>query len=152
MKPTIDLRSRVHQSTNRHEEASPTIPDAPDAFVALPRNCDTAVVYWSIDGLPETQSDAHATRLCLQINGKESNAEECIFLHRESGHFIVPLLADDRNYEINLGWSDSSGFHPISSQSVQLPDHAEGTLGAMSSSLSYRGAHFWPKNTDTSVN
>jgi hypothetical protein len=91
-------------------------------------------------------------RLCLQINGKESDAEEMIILHRESGHFIVPLLADDREYSISLGWTDATGFRSIFEQEVRLPDYPQESVGAMSSSLSYRGAHFWPKGYGTSVN
>ncbi len=150
MEPTINLNSRTNQPVN--PRAIGGLTDA-DPFVALPRNCDTAVVYWNLEGQTEEAMDDPTSRLCLQINGRDSNAEECIFLHRDSGHFIVPLLADDRNYEINLGWSDGSGFHEISSQAVQLPEQpARETLGAMSSSLSYRGAHFWPKSHDTSAN
>ncbi len=84
-------------------------------------------------------------RLCLQVNGQETDAEETIFLHRESGHFIVPLLAEDREYRIALGWNDAHGFRSIFEQRVRLPDFPGGGAGAMSSSLSYRGAHFWPK-------
>jgi hypothetical protein len=92
------------------------------------------------------------SRLCLQINGLETDAEEMIILHRESGHFIVPLMADDREYTIALGWSDATGFRSIFEQTVKLPNFPKSSLGAMSSSLSFRGAHFWPKGYGTSVN
>ncbi len=149
MEPLANKNSRTHEQVNPRADSGLA---SSDPFVALPRNCDTAVVYWNIEGQTEAPMDDPSTRLCIQINGRDSNAEECIFLHREAGHFIVPLLADDRNYEIELGWSDASGFRTISSQAVQLPEQPSETLGAMSSSLSYRGAHFWPKNYDTSVN
>jgi hypothetical protein len=87
------------------------------------------------------------------VNGCESDAEETIILHRGSGHFIVPLLADDRNYRVALGWSDSGGFRVIFEQEISLPDYPRGdVLGAMSSSLNFRGAHFWPKAYAASVN
>ena len=121
-----------------------------DSFAVIPRNCDTAVVYWNLTS--ERQPFHSKVRLCLQINGKESDAEEMIILHRESGHFIVPLLADDREYSISLGWTDATGFRSIFEQSVRLPDYPQEAVVAMSSSLSYRGAHFWPKGCGTSVN
>jgi hypothetical protein len=93
----------------------------------------------------ERQPIHSKVRLCLQVNGKETDAEETIFLHRESGHFIVPLLADDREYRIALGWNDVHGFRSIFEQTVRLPEHPDSSPGAMSSSLSYRGAQFWPK-------
>ncbi len=121
-----------------------------DSFAVSPRNCDTAVVYWNLAS--RRQSFHPAVRLCLQINGKESDAEEMIILHRESGHFIVPLLAEDREYRIALGWTDATGFRSLFEQQVRLPDCPGETVGAMSSSLSYRGAHFWPKGHGASVN
>jgi len=133
-----------------HDTSSETIPCCDDSFAVIPRNCDTAVVYWNLTS--ERQPIHSKVRLCLQVNGKESDAEEMIILHRESGHFIVPLLADDREYNIALGWSDANGFRSIFEQSVRLPDYPQSTVGAMSSSLSYRGAHFWPKGYGTSVN
>lgn len=121
-----------------------------DSFAVIPRNCDTAVVYWNLTS--ERQPFHSRTRLCLQVNGMETDAEETIILHRESGHFIVPLLAEDREYRVALGWSEGSGFRPIFEQTVKLPDAPESSVGAMSSSLSYRGAHFWPKGYSSSVN
>ncbi len=121
-----------------------------DSFSVIPRNCDTAVVYWDLTS--ERQPIHSKTRLCLQINGIDSDAEEMIILHRESGHFIVPLLAEDRNYRIALGWSDSSGFRAIFEQSIKLPNYPVSDEGALSSSLSFRGHHFWPKGYGTSVN
>lgn len=121
-----------------------------DSFTVIPRNCDTAVVYWNLTS--ERQPFSSKVRLCLQINGKESDAEETIILHRESGHFIVPLLAEDREYRIALGWSDSNGFRPIFEQSVKLPEFPGATVGAMSSSMSFRGSHFWPKGYGSTVN
>ncbi|MDF1823040.1 MAG: hypothetical protein P1U68_00270 [Verrucomicrobiales bacterium] len=121
-----------------------------DSFAVIPRNCDTAVVYWNLTS--ERQPFSSKVRLCLQINGKESDAEETIILHRESGHFIVPLLADDRDYTVALGWSDTHGFRPIFEQSIKLPDFPDSSVGAMSSSMSFRGAHFWPKGYGSSVN
>lgn len=121
-----------------------------DSFAVIPRNCDTAVVYWNLTS--ERQPFSSKVRLCLQINGKESDAEETIILHRESGHFIVPLLADDREYTVALGWSDANGFRPLFEQSVKLPDVPGSTVGAMSSSMSFRGSHFWPKGYGSSVN
>tara|TARA_R110000850_G_scaffold212642_4_gene338422 strand:+ start:40 stop:456 length:417 start_codon:yes stop_codon:yes gene_type:complete len=121
-----------------------------DSFAVIPRNCDTVVVYWN---LPSERQPFHSkVRLCLQINGKQSDAEEMIILHRESGHFIVPLMADDREYHVALGWSDVTGFRPIFEQNVKLPDYPKSSVGAMSSSLSFRGAHFWPKGYGSSVN
>ena len=144
MEQVTNLNSRSQRAVSTAES---------DPFVALPRNCDTAVVYWNVEEQVESSRENPSTRLCIQVSAKDSNAEEYIFLHRNSGHFIVPLLADDRHYEVNLGWSDASGFRAISSQSVQLPHHPnEETPGALSSSLSYRGAHFWPKSCDPSVN
>lgn len=121
-----------------------------DSFAVIPRNCDTAVVYWNLTS--QRRPFPPTMRLCLQINGQESDAEEMIVLHRESGHFIVPLLADDREYRIALGWTDATGFRSLFEQQVRLPDYPEETVGAMSSSLSYRGAHFWPKGFGSSVN
>jgi len=121
-----------------------------DSFAVIPRNCDTAVVYWNLTS--ERQPIHAKVRLGLQINGKESDAEEMIMLHRESGHFIIPLLADDREYRIALGWSDVGGFRTLFEQHVRLPDYPKASLGAMSSSLSFRGAHFWPKGCASSVN
>ncbi|HRQ90934.1 MAG TPA: hypothetical protein PLA50_19250 [Bacteroidia bacterium] len=121
-----------------------------DSFAVIPRNCDTAVVYWNLTS--ERQPMHSQVRLCLQINGQETDAEETIFLHRESGHFIVPLLADDREYRIALGWTDTYGFRSLFEQTVRLPEYPGDAAGAMSSSLSYRGAHFWPKTSAASVN
>lgn len=121
-----------------------------DSFAVIPRNCDTAVVYWNLTS--ERQPFHFKSRLCLQINGLETDAEEMIILHRESGHFIVPLMADDREYSIALGWSDANGFRPIFEQTVKLPEFPKASVGAMSSSLSFRGAHFWPKGYGSSVN
>ena len=121
-----------------------------DSFTAIPRNCDTAVVYWNLTS--ERQPMHSKCRLCLQIHGLESDAEELIILHRESGHFIIPLLAEDREYSISLGWSDANGFRSIFEQKVRLPDYPGETAGAMSSSLSFRGSHFWPKGYGSSVN
>src|SRR6056297_166638 len=102
-------------------DSSPsTSPFFDDSFTVIPRNCDTAVVYWNLTS--ERQPFSSKVRLCLQINGKESDAEETIILHRESGHFIIPLLADDREYEIALGWTDSHGFRPIFERTVKLPE------------------------------
>jgi hypothetical protein len=114
-----------------------------DSFAVIPRNCDTAVVYWNLTS--ERHPVHSSVRLCLQVNGEQSDAEETIFLHREAGHFIVPLLAEDREYRISLGWNDTHGFRAIFEQTIRLPEHPSGAPGAMSSSLSYRGAHFWPK-------
>jgi hypothetical protein len=133
-----------------HDHVSESLSFCDDSFAVIPRNCDTAVVYWNLTS--ERQPFHSKVRLCLQVNGKESDAEEMIILHRESGHFIVPLLADDREYTIALGWSDANGFRSIFEQSVRLPNYPESSVGAMSSSLSYRGAHFWPKGYGTSVN
>ncbi len=121
-----------------------------DSFAVIPRNCDTAVVYWNLTS--ERQPFHSKVRLCLHIEGKDSGAEEDIILHRESGHFIVPLLAEDREYKVALGWSDVNGFRSIFEQSVRLPDYPKSSVGAMSSSLSFRGAHFWPKGYGSSVN
>lgn len=121
-----------------------------DSFAVIPRNCDTAVVYWNLTS--ERQPVHSKVRLCLQVNGKDSEAEETIYLHRESGHFIVPLLADAREYSISLGYSDSTGFRSIFEQTIRLPDYPKKTVGAMSSSMSFRGAHFWPKDYASSVN
>lgn len=118
-----------------------------DSFAVIPRNCDTAVVYWNLTS--ERHPMHSQLRLCLQVNGRESDAEETIYLHREAGHFIVPLLAEDREYTIALGWSDSHGFRPLFEQAVRLPAYPGASAGAMSSSLSYRGAHFWPKEGTT---
>lgn len=133
-----------------HDHVSESHSFCDDSFAVIPRNCDTAVVYWNLTS--ERQPFHSKVRLCLQVNGKESDAEEMIILHRESGHFIVPLLADDREYSIALGWSDANGFRSIFEQTVRLPNYPESSVGAMSSSLSYRGAHFWPKGYGTSVN
>ncbi len=133
-----------------HTPSAPSELFYDDSFAVIPRNCDTAVVYWNLTS--ERQPMHHSNRLCLQVNGKESDAEEMIILHRESGHFIVPLLAEDREYRIVLGWSDANGFRPIFEQSVRLPEYPKSSVGAMSSSLSFRGAHFWPKGYGSSVN
>lgn len=121
-----------------------------DSFTVIPRNCDTAVVYWNLTS--ERQPIHSSSRLCLQINGRETDAEEMIILHRESGHFIVPLLAEDREYQISLGWSDAAGFRSIFERTVRLPNFPGDSQGAMSSSLSFRGSHFWPKGCGSSVN
>jgi len=138
----------MESSVPHHAPPAPSIAD--DSFTVIPRNCDTAVVYWNLTS--ERQPVHSKVRLCLLVNGAETDAEELIVLHRESGHFIVPLLANDREYQISLGWSDSGGFRPIFSQRVRLPDYPRSSVGAMSSSLSYRGAHFWPKAAGASVN
>lgn len=124
-------------------------PYCDDSFAVIPRNCDTAVVYWNLTS--ERQPMHSKVRLCLQVNGRDTEAEETIFLHRESGHFIVPLLAEDREYRIALGWSEGGGFRSIFEQTVKLPEFPGASAGAMSSSLSFRGAHFWPKG-EASVN
>lgn len=121
-----------------------------DSFTVIPRNCDTAVVYWNLTS--ERQPAHSRTRLCLMVQGRQSDAEEMIVLHRDSGHFIVPLLAEDREYSISLGWSGAHGFQPVFRQEVRLPDYPKSSLGAMSSSMSFRGAHFWPKGYHSSVN
>lgn len=126
------------------------LPYCDDSFSVIPRNCDTAVVYWNLTS--ERQPIHSKVRLCLQVNGSETDAEETIFLHRESGHFIVPLLADDREYRIALGWTDTHGFRSIFEQTVRLPEFPGETPGAMSSALSYRGAQFWPKAGVATVN
>lgn len=133
-----------------HHSLPEATPYCDDSFAVIPRNCDTAVVYWNLTS--ERHPIHSKLRLCLQVNGRESDAEETIYLHRESGHFIVPLLAGDREYRIALGWSDSGGFRTLFEQVVRLPDHAGASVGAMSSSLSYRGAQFWPKEVAASVN
>jgi len=120
-----------------------SLPYCDDSFAVIPRNCDTAVVYWNLTS--ERHPMHSSVRLCLQVNGQQSDAEETIFLHREAGHFIVPLLAEDREYRIALGWNDNHGFRALFEQTVRLPEHPSDAPGAMSSSLSYRGAHFWPK-------
>lgn len=125
------------------EPAFESPPHSDDSFAVIPRNCDTAVVYWNLTS--ERHPMHSQVRLCLQVNGSETDAEETIFLHRESGHFIVPLLAEDREYRIALGWSDSYGFRALFEQTVRLPDFPGTDAGAMTSSLSFRGAHFWPK-------
>jgi len=140
-------------SASHHVPPASSLAD--DSFSVIPRNCDTAVVYWNLTS--ERQPVHSRVRLCLYVSGAESDAEELIVLHRESGHFIVPLLAEDREYTISLGWSDADGFRSIFSQRVRLPEAQAGSskgggLGAMSSSLSYRGAHFWPKAAGSSVN
>jgi len=113
-----------------------------DLFSAIPRNSDSAVIYWNLSA---HRRPAHeGCRLCLFIRGLDSGVDETIILHRQSGHFIVPLLARDRTYELSLGWSDVNGFRPIQSQNVILPEPVQGSLGAHSSALSYRGSHFWP--------
>ncbi len=132
-----------------HDPVPDSTPYCDNSFAVIPRNCDTAVVYWNLTS--ERQPIHSKVRLCLQVNGKETDAEETIFLHRESGHFIVPLLAEDREYRIALGWSDIHGFRSIFEQTIRLPDFPGSSAGAMSSSLSYRGAHFWPRG-GTSVN
>lgn len=130
---------------------STPIPNAhEDSFVSMPRNCDTAVVYWNLS--PDRQPAHAGSRLCILIRSEETDLEELIILHRESGHFIVPLMADDRKYDITLGWSDVNGFRPLFSQHIKLPEYPSKSLGAMSSSLSFRGSHFWPKNCDSGVN
>jgi hypothetical protein len=98
-----------------------------DSFAVIPRNCDTAVVYWNLTS--ERQPVHSKVRLCLQVNGKDGKAEETIYLHRESGHFIVPLLADDREYTVALGYTDSSGFHSIFEQSIRLPEYTKKNCG-----------------------
>ncbi|MEM9283982.1 MAG: hypothetical protein AAGA96_19345 [Verrucomicrobiota bacterium] len=121
-----------------------------DSFAVIPRNCDTAVVYWNLTS--ERQPFHSKVRLSLQVNGVDSDAEETIILHRESGHFIIPLLAEDREYRVALGWSDVNGFRSIFEQTVKLPEMPKSSVGAMSNSVSYRGAHFWPKGYGASVN
>jgi Domain of unknown function (DUF4912) len=113
----------------------------PDSFIAVPRDTDTAVVYWSLSNrhLPFHEGG----RLCLQLIGQTSDLTETIILHRESGHFIIPLLAEEREYEIQLGWSDVNGFSMIFSESIVLPELPMALLGASSSSLDYRGSVFW---------
>ena len=114
---------------------------APDSFIAVPRDTDTAVVYWSLSNkhLPFHEGG----RLCLQILGQTTDLTETIILHRESGHFIIPLLADEREYEIQLGWSDVNGFSKIFSETIELPELPAEVLGAHTNALDYRGSVFW---------
>ncbi|MDF1816662.1 MAG: hypothetical protein P1V20_30950 [Verrucomicrobiales bacterium] len=129
-----------------HQSKPALIPDqlketVPDSFIAVPRDTDTAVVYWSLSNrhLPFHEGG----RLCLQIIGQTSDLTDTIILHRESGHFIIPLLAEEREYEIQLGWSDVNGFTMIFTESIILPDLPENPLGAHSSAMDYRGSVFW---------
>lgn len=91
-----------------------------DSFIAVPRNQDTAVIYWSLTNknLPYYEGG----KLCLQVVSQQSGETETIFLHRESGHFIVPLLSPERNYQLEIGWSDTNGFSKFFSESIEL-DH-----------------------------
>lgn len=129
-----------------HHSKPALIPDqlkesVPDSFIAVPRDSDTAVVYWSLSNrhLPFHEGG----RLCLNIIGQTSDLKDTIILHRESGHFIIPLLAEEREYEIQLGWSDVNGFSTIFSESIELPELPDAPLGANSTSLDYRGSVFW---------
>ena len=120
-----------------------------DSFIAVPRDSDTAVVYWS---LSNRQFPFHeGGRLCLRVIGQNSDVEETIILYRESGHFIIPLINRERNYEIQLGWDDITGFSKIFSEKIALPDLPVETLGANTNSLDYRGSVFWGQ-TATSAN
>ena len=91
-----------------------------DSFIAVPRNQDTAVVYWSLTkkNLPYYEGG----KLCLQVVAEESGNKETIFLHRENGHFIVPLLSDERKYQIEIGWADANGFSKFFGEAIEL-DH-----------------------------
>lgn len=113
----------------------------PDSFIAVPRDADTAVVYWNVANanLPFDGGG----RLCLQINGQTSDVNETIILHREAGHFIVPLLADERKYQLELGWSDMNGFSRIFVETIELPALDSDAPGAHSSAVDYRGTVFW---------
>ena len=117
----------------------------PDSFIAVPRDTDTAVVYWSLSNqnLPFHEGG----RLCLLLRGQTSDLEETIILHRESGHFIIPLLADEREYEIQLGWSDVNGFSKIFSETIELPELPAEVLGAHTNAMDYRGSVFWGQHT-----
>lgn len=120
-----------------------------DSFAVLPRNCDTAVVYWNVAHSRVPMLDGG--RLCLHVCGQETGAEETIYLHRISGHFIVPILAEDREYQVTLGWSIPQGFCQLYQQRLRLPELHHAAVGAMSSALNYRGAQFWPRS-EASVN
>ena len=88
-----------------HQPKPALIPDqlnenVPDSFIAVPRDTDTAVVYWSLSNrhLPFHEGG----RLCLQILGQTSDLSDTIILHRESGHFIIPLLVLRTNKTFNI--------------------------------------------------
>ena len=119
------------------------VPQAADSFIAVPRDTDTAVVYWSLNqrDLPFHEGG----RLCLLLLGQTSDLNETIILHRESGHFIIPLLDEERKYEIQLGWSDVNGFTKLFSEFIELPETPSEKLGAHSSCIDYRGSVFWGK-------
>lgn len=129
-----------------HQSKPALIPDqlketVPDSFIAVPRDTDTAVVYWSLSNqhLPFHEGG----RLCLNIIGQTSDLKDTIILHRESGHFIIPLLAEEREYEIQLGWSDVNGFSKIFSEFIELPQLPVNALGSHSTAMDYRGSVFW---------
>lgn len=112
-----------------------------DSFIVVPRDCDTAVVYWN---LSNRNLPFHETgRLCLQITGLTSDVDEAIILHRETGHFIVPLLANERRYKIELGWSDVNGFSAFFMETIELSDLPGDAPGAHSSAMDFRGSLFW---------
>ena len=131
------------------QQFSTLIPDqiadySQDSFLAVPRDSDTAVVYWSLSGrkLPYHESG----RLCLQVIGQTSDVVETIILNREAGHFIVPLVASERHYEFQLGWSEPGGFTKLFAKEIELPDLPGQSLGANSTSIDYRGSVFWAQH------
>lgn len=112
-----------------------------DSFIAVPRNRDTAVVYWSVSSnrnLPYHEGG----RLALQVVGLESGSKQMIFLHRETGHFIVPFMAEEREYRIEFGWSDANGFSTFFDESIQLEALATENDQA-NPTVDYRGSVFW---------
>ncbi len=118
----------------------------PDSFIAVPRDADTAVVYWSLSNrhLPFHEEG----RLCLRVLGETSDIEETIILYREAGHFIIPLISEERRYVLQLGWSDVNGFSEIFTERIVLPDPiAPETMGTHASAIDYRGSVFWGNST-----
>lgn len=132
------------------QHSSPEPASQPDSFSVLPRNSDAAVVYWSLSD--DHQPIHDGCRLSLLVESRESDLNETIILHRETGHFTVPLMASDRAFQFTLGWSDVNGFRSLRSQQVELPPSPSRSLGAMSTSLSFRGCHFWPRKSSPSDN
>ncbi len=127
--------------TTISEPTNSSLSSRVDTFAVLPRNSDTAVVYWNVANYRSAATGEG--RLCLQVSAGESGANVSIYLNRAAGHLIVPLLAEDRDYSMALGWATPLGFCSLCEQQIHLPEHSHASVGAMSSALSFRGAHFW---------
>lgn len=89
-------------------------------FVIVPRDYDSAVIYWNVENL-EIPYDTDA-KLLLRITNTDKEDVTDIILHRERGHYIIPLTAQERNYKVTFGWEDFNGFNDLHTEEIELPN------------------------------